>query len=76
MDKSEMEGIVLQMFQKEERIWALMASNDNETAGRHLERVHEARRLFMESMSGIPCGNGPDRPLLNVRAGRVWKSHP
>lgn len=82
MDKNEMEGMILQMFQKEERIWELMASKDNKAAGRHLERVREAHGLFVNIMGGISCGlhgNGPKeiaRPLLNVRAGRVWKSQP
>lgn len=48
MNKSEMRELVLRMFQKEKRIWQLMAMDGNETAKGYLTRVEEAERLFRE----------------------------
>ena len=48
MDKAEMRDLVLRLFQKERRIWELMASEGNETAKGHLEKVVEAEALFRE----------------------------
>lgn len=52
MNKSEMRELVLRMFQKEKRIWQLMAMDGNETTKGHLEKVVEAEALFREGFHG------------------------
>lgn len=55
MDKNEVRDMVFQMFRKEERIWELMASDGNQTAKEHLERVREAHRIFENGFCGNQC---------------------